>query len=247
MPTGLTLWIVFFTLWLYALQRATHRAFTVERDHMPGIPFEPGPISAATLVFHLGLTTVLLVVILSSVYQDAQMLWFGLPGFLAPVIQGVVLMMEHSSQAGARTTRRISPHWITEQWPFALLGLSVGVAGAAWWALTGSQFPLLLVGFSAFFLTTFRLFFTYQNEISVSPTTFEYVRSFPRLRTFTHRRPRTKALGMRILRRRRGVYDLRIIESGQREIELTACFSSREHLDLQLEDYFVRTEQKAPL
>ena len=163
MPTGLTLWIVFFTLWLYALQRATHRAFTVERDHMPGIPFEPGPISAATLVFHLGLTTVLLVVILSSVYQDAQMLWFGLPGFLAPVIQGVVLMMEHSSQAGARTTRRISPHWITEQWPFALLGLSVGVAGAAWWALPGSQFPLLLVGFSAFLLTTFRLFFTYQH------------------------------------------------------------------------------------
>ena len=71
MPTGLTIWVVFFALWLFALQRATHRAFTLEREHMPGIPFVPGPISAATIVFHFGLTTVLLVTILSSVYEDA--------------------------------------------------------------------------------------------------------------------------------------------------------------------------------
>lgn len=243
MNTGLTLWVVFFALWLFALHRATHRAFTLERARMPGIPFEPGPISGATIVFHIGLTTVLLVAIIASVYEDAQMLWFALPGLLAPIVQGVVLLMERNTQLDARQTRRISPYWIAEQWPFALLGLGIGVAGTVWWWVAGSTYPLLLVGFCVLFLGSFWFYFAHQNEISVSPTTFEYVRSFPRIRTFTHRRPRTKALTMQLKRKRRGVYDVRIEESGQPSIELTATLTSRQRLALELEEYFVRTEQ----
>ena len=243
MSEGLTLWIVFFALWLFALHRATHRAFTLDSVRMPGLSFVPGPVSAATIIFHVGLTTVLLVTILASVYEDAQMLWFGLPGFLAPIIQGGILLMERNTQLDARQTRRISPYWISEQWPFTLLGLCVGIAGAAWWSVSGSAYPLLLVGFSIFFLLVFWFYFAHHNEVSVSPTTFQYVRSFPRLRTFTHRRPRSQNLTMQLKRRRRGVYDVQIQESGQPPIELTATLSSRQRLSLELEEYFVRTDQ----
>lgn len=242
MSTGLTLWTLFFALWLFALHRATHRAFTQERDRLPGIPFEQGPLSAATIVFHVGLSTVLLVCMLASVYEDAQMLLFGIPGVLAPIVQGVVLRLEHN-RAGGPGTRLISPYWIADQWPFALLGLSVGFAGTAWWALADSSYPLLLVAFSAFFLVAFWYYYRQQNVLSIGPAALTYVRSFPRVRTFTHRRPRSQDLTLRTRRRRSGVYDLTIAEIGQAPIELTATFSSRERLQLELEEYFIRTDQ----
>ena len=243
MSTGLTLWIGFFALWLYALRRATHRAFSLDSVRLPGIPFQPGPVSAATIVFHVGLSTALLVVLLASVLQDPQILWFGLPGLLATLVQGIVLVMDQDARPDARQTRRILPYWISEQWPFALLGLSVGIAGALWWTLGGTTYPLLLVGFSMYFLGAFRFYFRYHNEISVSPTTFQYIRSFPRLRTFTHRRPRTNGLQLRMKRRRRGFYDVEVSESSQPPIELTATLTSKERLQLELEEYFIRTEQ----
>ena len=242
MSTGLTVWIVFFALWLFALHRATHRAFTLESARMPGIPFAQGALSGPTIIFHLGLTTVLLVTIIASAYEDAQMLWFAMPGLLAALIQGVLLTTTQDGQPVGKT-RRLSPYWISEQWPFALLGLGIGASGSVWWLLTGSNYPLLLVGYSALFLAFFWLYFTRQNAISVSPTTFQYVRSFPRLRTFTHKRPRTSNLAMRMKRRRRGVYDLRIDEAGQPSIEMTATLTSRQRLSLELEEYFVRTDQ----
>ncbi len=244
MPTDLILWIAFFAFWLFALYRATHRAFKIEQTRMQGLAFRHGPISSATIVFHTGLTSVLLVLLLTSVFEDTQILWFGLPGLLAPIIQGSTIALDRKTPHQDARTRRISPYWVAEQWPFALLGLSIGVAGAIWSILAATSYPLLLVGFSVFFFSTFWFYFENGNEISVSPTAFQYVRGFPKLRTFTHRRPRTKDLKMKMRRRRRGIYDIKIDEIDQTTIELTAGLSARHRLHLELEEYFVRTDQE---
>jgi hypothetical protein len=241
--TGLTLWVVFFVVWLLALRRATHRAFTVESIRMPGIPFQAGPVFAPTIVFHFGLSTLLCVTILTSVHEDAQMLWFGLPGAAATIVQAIALLFNRQTAGNPRQVKKVSPYWISEQWPFVLLGLSIGIAGVALWAATDTLYPLLLVGFSIFFLLTFWHYFTHYNEISISQTQFEYVRSFPRFRTFTHRRPRSQSLAMRLNRRRRGIYDVKIEEPGQAPITLTANISSRQRLQLEYESFLIRTDQ----
>jgi hypothetical protein len=164
MTAGLILWVAFFVLWLLALQRATHWAFTFDGVRMPGIAFQVGPVFAPTIVFHVGLSSVLCATLLASVDEDVQMLWFGLPGALATIIQGLALFFSKRPAGSTRQMKRISPYWISEQWPFELLGLSIGIAGSAWWFLTGSLYPLLLVGFSIFFLLSFWYYYAQYKE-----------------------------------------------------------------------------------
>ena len=245
MSTGLTLWIIFFALWVFALHRATHRALTVERMRMPGIPFRPGPVFVPTIVFHVGLSNILCVSILASAYENLQMLWFGLPGACAPIIQGAALVFERRTTPGEKQIKRISPYWISEQWPFALLGLGVGFAGGAWSLLAKTSYPLVLVGFSGFFLLSFRFYFSHFNEIVVTPGHLRYTRSFPRVRSYVYERKRSRDLAIMLSKKRRGIYDVRIEDRDAPAFELTASLSSKQRLKLELEEYSIRTDQES--
>jgi hypothetical protein len=242
MSRGLFFWVTFFVLWLLALQRATGHALKVESLQLRGTTFQPGTVNASTIMFHVCLTTLLCVIVIVIVYENPAVLWFGGPSVLATIVQGAMILPYRGFSEAART-RRISPYWITEQWPLALLGLSTSAAGFVWYFLSANAYPLLLVGYSAFFLYAFAFYFEHSNGIRITPTTFQYVRSFPRLRAYVHRRPRSKELGLTIRRRRRGIYKLRIREPHQSDIELTASLSSRQRLTLELEEYFIRTDQ----
>ncbi len=245
MSTGLLLWVAFFALWLFALYRATHRAFPVVEIggiRSSGISFSPGPVFAPAIVFHLGLATVLCVTLLSIAFQNFQMMWFCLPGACAPTFQGAYLEYERLSDDGARQIRRVPSYWLKEQWPFVLLGVSIGLAGAIWAWLTGNLFPLLLLGFSAFFLFEFWFFFSHYNGVVITPTRLRYERSFPRWRTYTYDRRRTKDLNIIMERRGRRVYDVRIEEPHETPIELTAKLSPSQRLQLELEEYELRND-----
>lgn len=237
------LWVLFFVLWLGALHRATNQAFTQEGLRTPGIPFQAGPIFAPTIVFHLSLSSMLCVLLFAIISEDAQIVWFCLPGAIASIIQGTTLYIERKGQMVPRDTQRLSAYWMAEQWPFALLGLAIGVSGALWWLQSGSTYPLMLVGFSGFFLWAFWFYFRHQNEIIISPEKVRYVHSFPRFRVYAHERERSKNLTMRLTRRRRGIYDVRVEEPGQSPIDLTATLSSQQRLNLEFESYLIRSDQ----
>ncbi len=237
------LWILFFALWLGALHRATRQAFTQEGLRTPGIPFVAGPIFAPTIVFHLSHSSMLCALLFAIINEDAQTVLFCLPGALASIIQGTTLYIERKSQLTQPETQRLRAYWMAEQWPFALLGLSIGIAGALWWIQSGSPYPLLLAAFSGFFLWTFWLYFKHQNEIVISPEKVQYVHSFPRFRVYAHERERSKDLLMQLTRRRRGIYDVKVEEPGKSPIELTATLSSNQRLNLEFESYLMRTDQ----
>ena len=136
MSTSILLWVAFFALWFFGVYRATHRAFPVVEigtiRSSSDISFSPGPIFAPAIVFHLGLATVLCVTLLSIAFRDLQIMWFCLPGVCAPTFQGAFLEYERMSDYGTRQIRRIPAYWLKEQWPFVLLGITVGLAGAVW-------------------------------------------------------------------------------------------------------------------
>lgn len=237
------LWILFFVLWLGALHRATHQAFTQEGLRTPGIPFQPGPIYAPTIVFHLSHSTLLCALLFAVINENPQTLWLCLPGAIASVIQGATLYIERKSRLLPRDTQRLGAYWMSEQWPFSLLGLSIGVAGVLWGVQSGSHYPFLLVGFGGLFLWTFWLYFKHQNEIVITPDRVRYVHSFPRLRVYSHERERSQELSMQLTRRRRGIYDVRVEEPGSPSIELTATLTSKQRLNLEFESYLIRTDQ----
>ena len=246
MSTSILLWVAFFALWFFGVYRATHRAFPVVEigtvRSSSDISFSPGPIFAPAIVFHLGLATVLCVTLLSIAFRDLQIMWFCLPGVCAPTFQGAFLEYERMSDYGTRQIRRIPAYWLKEQWPFVLLGITVGLAGAVWSWQIGSLFPLLLIGFSLFFLFEFWFFFSHYNGVVITPTRLRYERSFPRWRTYSYDRRRSKDLKIDLLRRGRRVYDVRIEDQEETPIELTARLSPSQRLHLELEEYELRNE-----
>ncbi|MBK35767.1 MAG: hypothetical protein CME26_09595 [Gemmatimonadetes bacterium] len=246
MSTGLLLWVAFFALWLFAVYRATHRAFPVIEvgsiRSSSDISFSPGPIFAPAIVFHLGLGTVLCVTLLSIAWQDLPMMWFCLPGACAPTFQGAYMEYERLSNDGTRQVRRIPSYWLREQWPFVLLGVSIGVTGATWAWVWGSLFPLLLIAFSVFFLFEFWFFFSHYNGVVITPTRLSYQRSFPRWRSYSYDRRRSKDLTIEMRRRGRRIYDVRIEDREETPIELKAKLSPSQRLQLELEEYDIRNE-----
>lgn len=243
---GLLLWLGFFALWLFGVYRATHRAFPVVEigtiRSASGISFSPGPVFAPAIIFHLGLATVLGVTLLSIVFQDLQMMWFCLPGVCAPSFQGAFLEYERLSADDGGLIRRIPSYWLKEQWPFALLGISVGLAGTGWSWLTGNLFPLLLIGFSLFFLFEFWFFFSHYNGVVITPTRLRYERSFPRWRSYSYERRRSKDLKIILDRRGRRLYDVRVEDREETPIELRARLTPSQRLNLELEEYDIRND-----
>jgi hypothetical protein len=238
----------FFALWLFALYRATHHAFPVKDGWPPGattgIAFSAGPVFVPSILFHLGFATVLCVTLLSIAFENLQMMWFALPGASAPTFQGAVLQWERLND-NERKIRRIPSHWLKEQWPFVLLGVSIGLAGIVWTGLTQNLYPLLLIAFSLFFLFQFYFFYTRYNGVVITRNQLRYERSFPRWRSYLYQRQRSKDLSISMTRLRSKVYDVSIRDSEDDPIDLTARLSPSLRLQLELEEYFIRTGEDA--
>lgn len=217
-------WLLFFVAWFVGLRWATSRAFPE-----PLFPTEPGeevgPTYLPSLFFHGSLVLALIGVLVTVILEDIRALWLAVPGSAMPIFIGCWIEYQFLTERKDNPLH-LAPFWLERQWPFVILGVVLALMGVGWSIRSGSAFPLLFAGYSAFFMFQFWFFYSHCNGVTLSHRTLETAVNFPKLNEITTRMPRPPSLRLTIAQVKRWhrmrLWRVKITWDGAEPIEIVA-------------------------
>jgi hypothetical protein len=185
-------WLLFFASWFIGLRWATSHAFP-EPIFKPKPGEDLGPLYLPSILFHGSLVLAMIGVLVTVLIEDIRALWLAVPGSALPIFIGCWIEYQFIVERRDNPLH-LSPFWLESQWPFILLSLALSGMGVGWTIAATTPFPLLFVGYSAFFLFQYWFFYSHCNGVTISHLTFETSANFPRLYEVGTSTPRPKSL-----------------------------------------------------